>query len=193
MGWKFPFHSGISTFDPPPFPYPSRRTRKKPHAAFQAHFHPDFGRMSHHVYSAELPGRRDTIPVLAFGYVPVPVSIPTLWQWRFNRLDSTRVEMIPPHFLSRAMLPVVLFLQLGLTGCLSPFTLERSVMAYDQSVTNVLTEQLLLNIPRAHHHAIHFTGVSNIAATFDFLVNTGATLTIKIPRASLIIKPGFRS
>jgi hypothetical protein len=31
-----------------------------------------------------------------------------------------------------------------------------------------------VHIARAHHHqAIHFTGVSNIAATFDFRVNAG--------------------
>ena len=64
----------------------------------------------------------------------------------------------------------------GLSGCLSPFALERAVTAYDHAVTDALTEQLLLNIARAHnHHPIHFTGVANIAATFDFRMNAGAT------------------
>lgn len=64
----------------------------------------------------------------------------------------------------------------ALSGCLAPLSLQHSIVAYDHSVTNSLTEQLLLNIARAHNHqAIHFTGVSNIAATFDFRVNAGAT------------------
>ena len=79
-------------------------------------------------------------------------------------------------FLAFAPWLVVLLLQVSVAGCLSPITLERSVVAYDHAVTNALTEQLLLNIARAHHHhAIHFTAVSNIAATFDFRVNAGAT------------------
>ncbi|GJL54866.1 MAG: hypothetical protein NPIRA02_19980 [Nitrospirales bacterium] len=64
----------------------------------------------------------------------------------------------------------------SLSGCLSPFALERAVTAYDHAVTDALTEQLLLNIARAHNHQpIHFTGVANIAATFDFRMSAGAT------------------
>lgn len=62
-----------------------------------------------------------------------------------------------------------------LPGCLSPVTLNRAVVAYDNAVTESLAKQLLINIARAQHHQpIHFTGVSNIAATFDFRVNAGA-------------------
>lgn len=69
-----------------------------------------------------------------------------------------------------------LFVVLLLSGCMAPLSLQHSIVAYDHAVTNTLTEQLLLNIARAHNHqAIHFTGVSNIAATFDFRVNAGAT------------------
>lgn len=65
---------------------------------------------------------------------------------------------------------------LAVTGCLSPITLTRAVTAYDESVTEALSKQLLINIARAHQHQpIHFTGVSNIAATFDFRVSAGAT------------------
>ena len=64
----------------------------------------------------------------------------------------------------------------SLTGCFSPYSLEKAVVAYDYAVTNTLVEQLLVNIARAHHHQpIHFTGVSNIAATFDFRFNAGGT------------------
>jgi hypothetical protein len=65
---------------------------------------------------------------------------------------------------------------LNLAGCLSPPTLNRAVIAYDEAITDALSKQLLINIARAHHHQpVHFTGVSNIAATFDFRVNAGAT------------------
>ncbi|WP_446812011.1 hypothetical protein ACH50O_10770 [Methylomonas sp. 2BW1-5-20] len=39
----------------------------------------------------------------------------------------------------------------------------------------ILPNQLLLNIARTHrHHAMHFTGVFNIDATFNFQFNAGA-------------------
>src|SRR5262245_15084679 len=65
---------------------------------------------------------------------------------------------------------------LAVTGCLSPITLNRAVTTYDEAITDAISKQLLINIARAHQHQpIHFTGVSNIAATFDFRVNAGAT------------------
>lgn len=64
----------------------------------------------------------------------------------------------------------------GLQGCLSPLALDRAVIAYDKAATDALSKQLLLNIARAHQHQpLHFTGVSNIAATFNFQFNAGAT------------------
>jgi hypothetical protein len=69
-----------------------------------------------------------------------------------------------------------LFCSLAVTGCLSSITLNRAVTTYDEAVTNAISKQLLINIARAHQHQpIHFTGVSNIAATFDFRINAGAT------------------
>ena len=66
-----------------------------------------------------------------------------------------------------------------LPGCLSPPTLNRAVLAYDESITDALSKQLLINIARAQYHEpIHFTGVSNIAATFDFRISAGATPTL---------------
>jgi hypothetical protein len=63
-----------------------------------------------------------------------------------------------------------------LSGCLSPVTLTRAVIAYDDAITESQSKQLLLNIARAQHHQpIHFTGVSNVAATFDFRFTAGAT------------------
>lgn len=69
-----------------------------------------------------------------------------------------------------------IFCGVAVTGCLSPITLNRAVTAYDEAVTDAISKQLLINIARAHQHQpIHFTGVSNIAATFDFRVSAGAT------------------
>ena len=67
-------------------------------------------------------------------------------------------------------------------GCLlilsvpPPVTLTRAVIAYDEAITESQSKQLLVNIARAQHHQpIHFTGVSNVAATFDFRFTAGAT------------------
>lgn len=82
---------------------------------------------------------------------------------------------------------------LAVTGCLSPITLNRAVTAYDEAVTDSISKQLLINIARAHQHQpIHFTGVSNIAATFDFRVSAGATpaLTGESSRALMPIFGG---
>jgi hypothetical protein len=69
-----------------------------------------------------------------------------------------------------------LFCSLAVTGCLSPITLNRAVTSYDAAITDSISKQLLINIARAHQHQpVHFTGVSNIAATFDFRVSAGAT------------------
>ena len=67
-------------------------------------------------------------------------------------------------------------LLLFLSSCFSPKTLEHVTVAYDYSVTKSLVEQLLINIARAHHHQpVHFTAISNIAATFDYRYMAGAT------------------
>ncbi|RMH04319.1 MAG: hypothetical protein D6704_11440 [Nitrospirae bacterium] len=80
---------------------------------------------------------------------------------------------------STASYPTILMLSCWMlitTGCVSPLALKKAITAYDQTVTEAQMEQLLLNIARVrHHHPIHFTAVSNVAATFDFRVNAGAT------------------
>lgn len=78
------------------------------------------------------------------------------------------------HLYSRRLLlSSLLFL---LTGCLSPISLKNAVSTYDEATTSAISRQLLTNIARAHHHQpIHFTAVSNVAATFDFRFSAGAT------------------
>ena len=63
-----------------------------------------------------------------------------------------------------------------LSGCLSPIALNKAVIGYDKATATADSKQLLLNIARAQHHEpIHFTQVSNIAATFDFRFSAGGT------------------
>jgi len=75
----------------------------------------------------------------------------------------------------------------GLQGCFSPLALDRAVIEYDKATTDILSKQLLLNIGRAHQHQpMHFTGVSNIAATFNFQFNAGATPAFTGENGSLL-------
>jgi hypothetical protein len=68
-----------------------------------------------------------------------------------------------------------IFYQVTLSGCLSPITLNRAIIAYDDAFIDAQSKQLLINIARAQHHQpIHFTGVSNVAATFEFRFAAGA-------------------
>ncbi len=65
---------------------------------------------------------------------------------------------------------------LSLSGCLSALTLNKAVLSYDDAVVDALSKQLLVNIARAQHRQpVHFTGVSNVAATFNFQTNVGLT------------------
>lgn len=82
---------------------------------------------------------------------------------------------------------IILSSLMSLQACVSPYALDHAVIAYDQSTSEILSELLLLNIARAHQHQpLHFTGVSNIAATFNFQFNAGATPAMTGPTGSLI-------
>lgn len=60
------------------------------------------------------------------------------------------------------------------TGCLSPLAMHRAVLEYDRTIHRIEGEMLLLNIARAKQgQPLHFTAVSNVAATFDFRTNGG--------------------
>jgi len=63
-----------------------------------------------------------------------------------------------------------------LSGCMSRIALNEAVMAYDEAASDSLSRQLLLNIARARQRLpLHFTGIANIAATYNFQLNMGAT------------------
>ncbi|TRW94454.1 hypothetical protein [Candidatus Methylobacter oryzae] len=82
-----------------------------------------------------------------------------------------------PVALARTLAKRLTILALcGLSGCFSPIALDYAVIEYDKATTDTLSKQLLLNIARSHQHQpLHFTGISNIAATFNFQFNAGAT------------------
>ena len=79
--------------------------------------------------------------------------------------------------LTRAIARLFIMLVLcGLQGCFSPMALDYAVIEYDKTTTNILSKLILLNIARSHQHQpMHFTGVSNIAASYNFQFNAGAT------------------
>lgn len=61
-----------------------------------------------------------------------------------------------------------------MTGCISPIALHSGILNYDKTVSQVEMDILLLNIARArHHHPLHFTLTSSVAATFDFRTTAG--------------------
>ncbi|GAB6140691.1 hypothetical protein JCM14076_14200 [Methylosoma difficile] len=66
--------------------------------------------------------------------------------------------------------------------------LDDAVVAYDRAITETLSKQLLLNIARAHQHQpMHFTGVSNIAATFNFQLSAGASPALTGDSGALVV------
>lgn len=86
---------------------------------------------------------------------------------RCKRNTRCALFFVLHHFLCSAFYGIWLHL---------PKALEHLVVAYDYSVTKSLVEQLLVNIARSHHHQpVHFTAISNIAATFDYRFTAGVT------------------
>ena len=64
------------------------------------------------------------------------------------------------HRLYVQRLLTCLMMIMMLTGCLSPLALNRAVLAYDDAVTDAASQQLLINIVRAHHRHAAGAGLS---------------------------------
>ena len=95
------------------------------------------------------------------------------------------------HFTSLNRHHFLLSTAILLQGCMSPLALDHAVMAYDQTTSDIQSQQLLLNIARSQQHQpLHFTGVSNIAATFNFQFNAGATPALT-GNAGMLMTPIF--
>lgn len=62
----------------------------------------------------------------------------------------------------------------AMLGCATTTRLDNVVMAYDETTAETMSKLLLLNIARAHQNLpMHFTGVSNILATYKFTFSGG--------------------
>ena len=83
---------------------------------------------------------------------------------------------------------LMLLFSFALAGCLSPIGLEQAVQGYNEVTTEILSKQLLANIARVGRRLPpHFTGVTSIAATFNFTVNAGATPALTGNAGSLLM------
>jgi hypothetical protein len=81
--------------------------------------------------------------------------------------------MSRPWVLRLSLLAVMLT---TLPACISAISLKQAVEGYNTATTDILAEQLLANIVRVgQRQTAHFTGVTSIAATFNYTVNAGAT------------------
>lgn len=90
--------------------------------------------------------------------------------------------------LGAPALVLVALLMTTSAGCVSTVALDRAVLAYDTAATDSVAKQLLLNIARARHNQpIHFTAVSNIAATYKASFNMGGTPAATGDRGFLVV------
>lgn len=96
--------------------------------------------------------------------------------------------MPPPLLFTPVRLGLLAAFAAGLSGCIAPMALDWAVISYDRAATDIASKQLLLNIARAHQHQpFHFTGVSNIAATYAFNANVGATPALTGESGGLLV------
>ncbi|HBP89443.1 MAG: hypothetical protein KC592_06920 [Nitrospira sp.] len=96
------------------------------------------------------------------------------------------------HRQTLRFLSILCSLLFMLSGCISPKALEYVVVAYDYSATKSTVDQLLVNIARSHHHQpVHFTAISNIAATFDYRFTAGATPPLGGLDGGFLLSPIF--
>jgi hypothetical protein len=72
----------------------------------------------------------------------------------------------------RLTFPGMVALAVVCSGCLGPVSLHEAVLGYDQTVSRLERELLLVNIGRLRNGLpVHFTVTSSIAATFDYQTN----------------------
>ncbi|MGE5441945.1 MAG: hypothetical protein ACM3Q0_02655, partial [Bacteroidota bacterium] len=73
------------------------------------------------------------------------------------------------HFMRLAFAGALIASLLSTAGCVGPPALHSSVLGYDETVTSLEQESLLLNVARLSiDQPPHFTVTSSIAATFNF-------------------------
>lgn len=109
-------------------------------------------------------------------------------RWRRRREDERGRAISVSPGVALTALAVVTAALANLPGCASPIALDRAVMAYDATTADSVSKQLLLNIARARHNQpLHFTAVSNIAATYRFSVSAGVGPALTGDRGALLL------
>ena len=74
----------------------------------------------------------------------------------------------------RIFVLLLMFLTFVMAGCTGPKLLHKSVIGYDETISTIEREMLLINIARRHRGIpLHFTVTSGIAATFDYERSAG--------------------
>ena len=69
---------------------------------------------------------------------------------------------------------LLIVLTFAMAGCTGPELLHKSVIGYDETISTIEREMLLINIARRHRGIpLHFTVTSGIAATFDYERSAG--------------------
>lgn len=100
----------------------------------------------------------------------------------------------PSRFRSQTWTRWLAPICLGVTlaGCLGPVALHQAVLKYDESVSRVEREMLLLNIARTHRNVpTHFTVTPSIAATFDYRANVGIAGEIHMESGASFLAPSL--
>ena len=78
------------------------------------------------------------------------------------------------YITTKLLCLILLSSTLGVVSCVGPIALKNALPAYDETIRQLQTDSLLINIARTRHNTpIHFTRTTNIAATFNFTVSAG--------------------
>ena len=78
------------------------------------------------------------------------------------------------YITTKLLCLILLSSTLGVVSCVGPIALKNALPAYDETILQLQTDSLLINIARTRHNTpIHFTRTTNIAATFNFTVSAG--------------------
>ncbi len=71
-------------------------------------------------------------------------------------------------------------------GCVGPIALQQALPAYDETISQLERDSLLINIARTRHKLpMHFTTTTDIAATFEFTASAGLQAEIPIGSTSM--------
>ena len=92
-------------------------------------------------------------------------------RWNTRRTERPRARR-PDREEARLTGAGLLALALVLSGCLGPVSLHEAVLGYDDTVSRLGREMLLVNIGRLRYGLpVHFTLATSIAATFEYQTN----------------------